>query len=308
MRADSLVGRRVVVRRRIDSPTHRFSDVVGQLEAAGETVVVRTEDGDRIAIAAADVHRIKPVPPGPAEILELERIAALGWPAPEIERLGGWLLRAGDGWTGRANSVLPLADPGRPLIDAIGAVRAWYAARGLPARFAVPLPAAAPLDHVLQREGFTAERETAVLTARLVTAAVPDLPAGVRLESADRPSDRWLGAAYGDPARLPPVARSILAGAARPVFITLVGAGTVLAHARAVADEGWLGITALSVRQQDRRRGLASALLLWLHRWGLENGAAAAYLQVLADNAPARALYRRSGYQLHHTYRYRVAQ
>ncbi len=48
-------------------------------------------------------------------IPDLERRAALGWRAPEEERLGDWLLRAADGFTGRANSALANGDPGRPL-------------------------------------------------------------------------------------------------------------------------------------------------------------------------------------------------
>jgi len=37
---------------------------------------------------------------------ELEAIAAKGWRAPDEERLGGWLLRAAQGFTGRANGAL----------------------------------------------------------------------------------------------------------------------------------------------------------------------------------------------------------
>lgn len=45
-------------------------------------------------------------------ITELEHIAARHWRGTEEDRLGGWLLRAADGFTGRANSALPHGDPG----------------------------------------------------------------------------------------------------------------------------------------------------------------------------------------------------
>ena len=45
------------------------------------------------------------------------------------------MLRAAGGFTGRANSVLPLGDPGRPLPDAVRAAEAWYAERGLSPMF-----------------------------------------------------------------------------------------------------------------------------------------------------------------------------
>ena len=63
---------------------------------------------------------------------DLERAAALHWQAPDQERLGEWRLRAADGFTGRANSALPLGDPGLPLPAAVNAVEEWYRRRGLP--------------------------------------------------------------------------------------------------------------------------------------------------------------------------------
>ena len=48
-------------------------------------------------------------------IPDLEQRAALGWRAPQEDRLGDWVLRAAGGFTGRANSALAAGDPGRPL-------------------------------------------------------------------------------------------------------------------------------------------------------------------------------------------------
>ena len=53
-------------------------------------------------------------------------------------RLGSWLLRADGGFTGRANSALPLGDPGLPLAGAVDEVEAWYRARGLPPMIVIP--------------------------------------------------------------------------------------------------------------------------------------------------------------------------
>ena len=75
---------------------------------------------------------------------ELEIIAAKGWRAPEEERLGGWLLRAAQRFTGRANSALAAGDPGIPLAEAVLAVRRWYAERELPAMGRYALPAGPP--------------------------------------------------------------------------------------------------------------------------------------------------------------------
>jgi hypothetical protein len=80
------------------------------------------------------------------KIQALERDAARHWQAPDTEPLGEWLLRAADGFTGRANSALPLGDPGRPLPEAVTAVAEWYRRRGL--RPMIVLPQGAAPDHL----------------------------------------------------------------------------------------------------------------------------------------------------------------
>ena len=54
-------------------------------------------------------------------ITALERAAAAGWRGAEEEWLGGWLLRATGGFTGRANSALATGNPGRPRDAALEA-------------------------------------------------------------------------------------------------------------------------------------------------------------------------------------------
>ena len=92
-------------------------------------------------------------------IPDLEQAAAGGWRAPDEATLGGWLLRAAEGFTGRANSALAVGDPGLPLEAAIDEVRRWYRARDLPAMVAVPFPLDTPqaseVDRFLRDAGQT---------------------------------------------------------------------------------------------------------------------------------------------------------
>jgi N-acetylglutamate synthase len=130
-------------------------------------------------------------------IPDLERRAALGWRAPEEERLGDWLLRAAGGFTGRANSALAVGDPGQPLDRAARAVRDWYQARGLPAMIAIPHPAgrpqAVPIDRYLADQGWSVRPGTAtVMTAPArqvarAAEAAPAVPVGVEPE----PDEAW---------------------------------------------------------------------------------------------------------------------
>ena len=111
---------------------------------------------------------------------ELEIIAAKGWRAPEEERLGRWLLRAAQGFTGRANSALAAGEPGVPLAEAVLAVRRWYAERKLPAMVAVPYPLGRPgdsdTDRFLGQHGWGIRADPAVvMTAPAGAVARPRL-------------------------------------------------------------------------------------------------------------------------------------
>ncbi|WP_370516599.1 GNAT family N-acetyltransferase [Streptomyces acidiscabies] len=137
------VGKRVSVRR-ISDPVvteGKFTDTVGVLTSWDDGVVVITRrDGIAVRIPAASLVAGKVVPATPARrrvpatsYEELSRVAARSWLPVESSPLGDWELRAAAGFTRRANSVLPLGDPGVPLDEVLRVVREWYGVRGLPA-------------------------------------------------------------------------------------------------------------------------------------------------------------------------------
>src|SRR3984885_7524662 len=131
-------------------------------------------------------------------MLELERVAAAHWRGTEQEWFGEWLLRAADGFTGRANSALPLGDPGASLDEALDYVSGWYRARGLPAMIAVPLPlpddcSASGLDAELADRGWAIRPGPAfVMVADLpLAAAGSGLPAGAVVAAEASPAEVW---------------------------------------------------------------------------------------------------------------------
>lgn len=321
----ALLGQRVVVRRvaGAESGRPRYSDLIGHLESVtADRLVVRRADGSHTSVPTAEVHRIRPVPPRPLrvgreEVLALAEVTARGWRAPDTERFGGWLLRAAEGFTGRANSVLPVGDPPVPLPDALDRVADWYARRGLPARFQVPLPARADLDAALAAAGHAATDTTYVLTAG-IPAALDRLGVtghgatgnpGAAISLAAAPDPDWLaGYHYRGTTALPPVALAIMTGHPRVVFASARRDGVTVGVARAVVDDDWAGLTALEVPEPHRRQGLARRLVGATLGWARDLGAARVYLQVLAGNTPALALYDRLGFARHHTYHYRTRE
>jgi N-acetylglutamate synthase len=243
---------------------------------------------------------------------ELERVAALGWQAGEQDRLGDWLLRAADGFTGRANSALAAGDPGVPLAAAIDGVRSWYAERELPAMIAVPYPAEHPgasaLDRTLAVAGWS-ERAGA---ATVMTADANDVisAAGAPAVTVDidaEPDAAWLASYHYRGRELPPVALRLLMSAPWQAFASVRDGGQTVAIGRVAAGSGWAGLTAIEVDHRHRRRGLGTAVTVALAGAAAAHRAPRLYLQVEDGNAAARKLYRQIGFADHHGYHYRLA-
>ncbi|MCG5469050.1 GNAT family N-acetyltransferase [Micromonospora sp. LAH09] len=178
------VGHRIVVRRIVGIREGRplFSDALGELVELSETHLTLATAHGPLRVPVTQVHRAKRVPPTrrptAAAVVALERAADEAWPAPTRGRIGDWLLRSADGWTGRANSALPIGDPDRPLAAAVDEVERWYAEQGQPAMINTPLPLAAPVGTELDARGWTARPPTLVQTAPLPLPSSVEAPAG----------------------------------------------------------------------------------------------------------------------------------
>jgi ribosomal protein S18 acetylase RimI-like enzyme len=223
----------------------------------------------------------------------------------ESERLGEWELRAASGFTRRANSVLPIGDPGIPLDDALEAVRRWYGARGLPAYVQTATGAEGTQELLcaeLERRGWVRE-----VTAELWIGALAPLAdraegaGGVAVELTRDVDEAWL--ARYQRKGVSEVALKVLSSGPSVWFAQVPGSGGVpAAIGRCVVDGRWASFAAVEVDPERRRRGLATEVMAALARRALDEGASAAWLQVESDNAGARALYAGMGFAAHHAY------
>jgi GNAT superfamily N-acetyltransferase len=318
-------GMRAVVRRRIE---HGVTDALGDLVAMdADTVSILTRRGlvviDRAAVVAAKEVPPKPSRRGAAHLAismhDLERIMVDGWPPIDREQLGGWLLRAAAGFTGRANSVLPLGDPGMAVSDAVDRCETWYDERGLRHLFALFGPAGFaadddPLGRELLGRDYEPFNNALVLTAA-VAALPPEAPhdsgARVRLESS--PSQPWWDTWAAWDARVAPadeanvaaaVARTVMTSSPDQLFASLEREGAVIGVARVAFAHAWAGAFALHVAPDHRRTGVAMQLMGALADASRARGIPSMYLQVTEANSPARGLYERIGFSVHHEYLY----
>ncbi|WP_255783215.1 N-acetylglutamate synthase, CG3035 family [Mycobacteroides abscessus] len=284
------LGTRVAIRsRRPPGSVPPFTDTVGELVAAAPTVQVLHKSGAVADISVDDVVSVRVLPPVPVlnrDIRSMQRAAALAWPGLEHQWLDGWFVRASDGHTRRANSAVPLDHSASSR--ALGELDAWYTERGLPTLLCLPDRLIHPPDDLATSD------ETVVMVRDLDNAGTDTLPA--------EPSADWL-ALHGDNHPLVvPVLTAVVDGTLG--FAAVASEGSTAAIARGAVTENWLGISAVRVAENQRRRGLAAQVCDILLGWGAALGARRAYVQVRADNAAALALYPTLGFTEQHRYRY----
>jgi GNAT superfamily N-acetyltransferase len=255
-------------------------------------------------------REIKPLPeragtgaPFSIRIQELERLSDLTWPADEIKEIGKWRLRISDGFTMRANSVLPtgtgpLGEPNLDLETAVGEVIKIYQAAGLTPTFTLPLPIFDELDNYLAGLGWKVKIGAEYL--------VNDIPENLEVESSDfqieiksEPSPEWL-AVQGDH-QLERIMRNYPAR-----YAAVKNKGKLVGAGRIATFEKWSLTTRVFVDPEFRGKGIGTRLMRALMAAARDEGATKVGLQVDSENGAGLALYKSMGFRFHHSYNYRV--
>ncbi|WP_425588080.1 GNAT family N-acetyltransferase [Streptomyces prasinosporus] len=282
----------------------KFTDTVGVLTSWDDGVLLITRrSGETVRVPESSLVAGKVVPSAPARrrgpaasYEELARVAARAWQPLESERLGAWELRAAAGFTRRANSVLPLGDPGVPLDEALAAVRRWYAARGLPARVQTATGAEGTQELLcaeLERRGWVREVTAELWVGGLAPVADRGAePSGVVLSR--EADEAWLARYRRRGAS--EVALRVLGRADPRCGSRRCPARTPRPPSgRCVVDGRWAGFAAVEVDPAQRRRGLATAVMAALAVRALDEGASAAWLQVEDGQRGGQGAVRRYG-------------
>jgi len=274
-----------------------------------------------------------------AQILQLEELSANAWPAAEVEELGGWRLRHTNGVTRRANSVWPNCwddnNVGVSIVDdRIAYVEQFYRERGLPPRYQI-CSAAQPKDLVqrLTERGYTTDAYTCVQIAtnptilqRSATVLAPRayeiqiyMPdqAGPYCKSGSKTAhDEFYKTWYTTycqaeqlddeqaAIRSTIIDRITLQPGVKTGFALLSIKDEPVALGLGVVEREWLGIFNMATHPKFRRRGAARTIMHSLIPWAQEQGATQTYLQVMAENKPALALYESLGFETLYRYFY----
>ena len=297
------IGKRVTIR--LHEPTGGYRDIVGILQSERELITSKSKSitfsPDEIAIW----REIKPLPdlagkgaPLSQRIIELEKLSDLTWPAQEIVEYGKWRLRISDGFSMRANSVLPIGEPPIDLASAVDEITHIYREKKLKPTFSIPLPIFDELDRYLEQHGWNIKIDANFLIRDIGAIEVSSDPQ-FSIEILDYPSEEWLETNSDQP--LEKIMRRYPAR-----YGAIKICEQIIAVGRIATLGSWSIVTRLFVNPSFRGKGVAKNLMNNLLSAAVSDGATKVALQVDNENGAALALYQSMGFTTHHKFVYRI--
>lgn len=222
-----------------------------------------------------------------------EMACRAAWPAQQESNIRGWTACRSGGSIRRVNSLNQR--PESQVIDdrLIDRVEAHYAPFEQPALVRVVSFAGASTE-ALSRRGYRLEGATTTLHAEIDSTG---RASGQGVTIWPDPNEDWLAARNRIAASDPALFRAMLDLIEGPrLFSGAQVDGTIQSVAYGVVVDGLLVIEAVATDEAHRGRGLARKSVQLLLNRAASEGVNEAVLQVVADNQPARALYRSLGF------------
>lgn len=242
------------------------------------------------------------------QITLFEELSLNAFPAFYTLSYDGWMLRSYDGQARRANSIQMLYPGSLPLPEKVAHCRAIYNA--LQKRTVFKLTSDLghqKTDAYLETQGYALDAPTQMLSRPIHDVPPLDGQTWAAMDSFLTPA--WME----DTIRMGLFSEQTAMTFARQQslitlpcsYIRLIAGGQTVGAAMVVLERGYMGIYDVIVAPSRRRQGFGHQLLLHLLNWGAAEGAHTAYLQVMANNGAARALYARLGFAHLYDYWYR---
>lgn len=246
------------------------------------------------------------------DIKMIEDLSLNAWPSFQLQVYDGWILRFSYFYTHRTNCAEQIGASTLPLDEKILYTEAAYRKWKSPAVFKLSPIGDPALDGKLEERGYGIEHVTAVMTQTLgMSRNVRRGTPAAELYVSERVEPAWIDALFSLKGVVSPVWRRIVphmyeAIPMDEIAVRAVADGQVVGTGLGILDRGYVGVYAIHVDNAYRRRGIAASIVSRILTEAEARGASRAYLQVVSDNAPAKALYRTLGFADSYRYYFRV--
>ncbi len=243
-------------------------------------------------------------------IKTIEDLSINAWPSHQLQFFDGWVLRYSAFYTHRTNCVEQIGPSVLPLEEKIDFAEDVYRKWNTPSVFKITPLSDALLDRSLAIRGYEIQHHTTVMTKESLSIPPEEtIPVPVRIESVV--TGEWIESLFSLKGSTNPVHRTIVPSmyAAIPmekIAVSIQDQGRIIATGLGILDREYVGIYAIHVHEDYRKRGYATALLHAIEQEAIRRGAKRAYLQVVSDNLPAKNLYRSRGFREFYRYYFRT--
>lgn len=232
----------------------------------------------------------------------VEIASCKAWPALSVENYGGWQFRSANGYTKRANSAYAVA-PIRPFQQVLAAAERYYGQIGQEVLFRLSPLAGYESRRILMANGYSSVDPCNVMTT--VPTQGDNVSSIVISEGLD---DGWLvgfAAASQMSLKRSEAHKKIVSNIrGRIASATIYDEEAAVGFGMAVLDGELTGIFDVVVSSAHRCRGHGRAVTKALCSWASQARSKVVYLQVQAENAPARALYKSLRFSDAYSYEY----
>lgn len=245
------------------------------------------------------------------DIKIIEDLSLNAWPSYQMELYDGWILRFSHFYTHRTNSVEQFGTSSLPLREKIPHCEAVYRRWDTPAIFKISPLVSKDFDYILENRNYEIQHTTNVMVLDLEN-AVLDAPTDSVIISQSIQRE-WIDSLLALNGTTNAIHKSIVptmynAIAKDTICVSIQNQGSIIGTGLGILDRDYVGVYAINVREDYRKKGLARSLCTCILEEGIKKGAKKAYLQVVAGNDPAFLLYQSLGFKSLYTYWFRVSK